>query len=225
MNENRSLELFKNELDSITMPDLWEKVYSRVQNIQSFGKKSGQSYRKRSGIYAFIAAGAALFCIAVSLLIVHSVRNTPTDIRSYDGQPICQSGPANDMQMKSVEPHSLALSARTMGELEEKIGSISDSDVIYEDSAYLYRFDEEGQLCDMIETESGNRLDLEKIARTLIDNHFSGVSAESFIITIDTSGEYPMLCARAEISQDGLAITDITMKFYTDEWQKLLGIE
>ena len=80
-------------------------------------------------------------------------------------------------------------------------------------------------LCDMIETESGNRLDLEKIARTLIDNHFPGVSAESFIITIDTSGEYPMLCARAEISQDGLAITDITMKFYTDEWQNLLGIE
>ena len=25
MNENRSLELFKNELDSITMPDLWER--------------------------------------------------------------------------------------------------------------------------------------------------------------------------------------------------------
>lgn len=225
MDENRSLELFKNELDSITMPDLWEKVYNRVQNIQSVRKKSGQRYRKRSRIYAFIAAGAAAFCAAVSLVIFLSVRNMPVDIKNNTEQPVSQSNVINDIPIRSVQPYSFSLSERAKEELEEKLGSFSRNDIIYEDSTYIYRFDTKGVLCDMIETENGNRLDLKKTARTLIQNHFSGVSADNYAITIDDSGEYPMLCATAVISQNGLMISEISMRFYTDEWQKLLDLE
>lgn len=257
MDDIRALELFEKELNSIGMPDLWDKVYHRVQGVRNGGHPAEHSsdkhhgdlrrqYRSvssvRNGAYGtpqnspvntkrhqlitvLAAAGALAVCAVISLLIVVSVRDMPADTVNITSPASNSAVTEDNIPVKKAAPHSLALCARSVRELEEKLGGIAEGDMIYEDSAYLYRFDGTGRLCAMTESESGKMIDLERCARLLIEKHFPDVSAGDCAITIDTGGEYPMLCARAELSHEGPAVTEIRMNFYTDEWQRLLGLE
>ena len=222
MNENHALELFEDELNSIRMPDLWEKVYSKVQSIPDIRQSPEQRPRGFSKIYAF--AGLAAFVLLAAVSTIFLV-NMSVSIRDEQSTSFYSETVSDVIPIKSVQPHSFSLSAKTNDELELMLGSVSANDMIYEDSAYIYRFDENGILCGMADPESGNCIDLEKTARLLIGNHFPEATVNSFAVTLDNSGEHPALCIKADITQNGLSITEIKITFCTDEWRKLLGIE
>ena len=45
------------------------------------------------------------------------------------------------------------------------------------------------------------------------------------MVIADKTGEYPALRAQAEVKSNGLDISDIRIRFYTNEWTELLGLE
>lgn len=222
MNESHALELFENELNAIKMPDLWEKVYSRVQSIPDIRQRPKRRLRGFSTNYTFAALASVILLAAASTIYII---NMSVNIGDEQTSNVYNTALSDDIPIKSVQPHSLALSARTDEELELMLGKVSLNDMIYEDSAYIYHFDENGILCGIADPESGNCLDLEKTAKLLIENHFPEATVNSFAVTLDNSGEHPALCIKADITQNGLSITEIKITFFTDEWRKLLGIE
>lgn len=226
MTDDRLSELLSRDIGTIPVPDMWDRVQQKVSASPQTAAENHHTYRKRTSplIYALIGGSA----VSVTLLLLIGVAGLPQpDLLT--GQPAGSSPSAgaagsDHLPMVSAETGSLALSGRSTEELEALIGRLAEGESVYEDSAYLYRFDSDGCLTYMLDEESHRSIDIEETARRLLQRHFPDISIENYSIYLGEDTEHPSLCAKAEMVGEGLTITEIKITFYTDEWQKLLGL-
>lgn len=221
--EDRACKQLERELSMLPMPDLWEKIQHQIppHAADTGTRPAPRNYRLRRMILGAASAAAVIFLVFAVLITVRWTSGTTgTDMIVSDTS---ENISWRDMPIIRVQAHSLSLSERPTKEIESLLGAVSAEDQIYEDSAYLYQFDDHGQLKAMAETASGHSIDIEKTARRLIAEHFPDVIVQNYRITIDESNGYPMLCAKANITDGELNITEICMRFYTENWPSLLG--
>lgn len=225
MNGDKISELLSRDVGEIPVPDMWDGVRQRTAQLPTVREKHYTRRIRPSSLIYVLVGGCA---VSVVLFLIIAAAGLPK-LSEYSGQltgytPAGESLDSTGLPMVSAKAGSLALSERSIQELETLVGSIGDKESVYEDSAYIYHFDSSGRLVSMLDENSGAEINLEKTALLLLQRHFPDISIENYSIFISDDGDRPSLYARADVLGEGLTITEIKMTFYTDEWQTLLGV-
>ena len=166
MKENEIMELLSDDISEIELPPISEKVLQIVREKKEQSSHNAVKVNKKFPIKYIAAAMLSMLVVSVPIIIVLSNQNN-TDLVSRPESEISKSEskmskPESEMSESSEINNTLelikkkmifgevALTKRSEEECEIYFANYQHGDPVYEDDDYLYHFDPDGNLIQLL---------------------------------------------------------------------------
>ena len=186
--DKQVLEMLKQDMDKRTIPDFWDKIQEQRQISPPHPKlafhQTSQSTNNTLKLLSIVAAAFFIFNV-IPLTILNIVSLTVYHKPVSFGCP--PEAPPNDdtfdysaiVSIDIKQLHGTFLpSTKTFDELSMIFSSLKNTDVVYEDNDYIYKFDKAGTLSEMLCTHDItpshkiSQEDIEKITDDILAIYF-----------------------------------------------------
>ena len=205
---NKTIELYTKDISRIKLPPISERVHQAVREKKS--KYSEEIKNNKNKVHSNFpmkyiwAAMLAMLVISVPIVIVLSNQNTvleqessvqnSTEAVSKTGGEVSKSVGTNktlEVIMKKKIFGEVALTKRPEEECEMYLMNYQHGDSVYEDDYYLYNFDSDGNLIEILNTkdvlEGEAKVDettIKEKAEDLFSLYFPQLTREKYDIKI-----------------------------------------
>ena len=190
--DKQILQMLKRDMDKRTIPDFWDKIQTKRQASPPTPKLAfHQTSQFLYSLLKLVAAVVIIFNIIpltliniVSLIVDHRLVGFCGTAPGYQGSPpkIHADDNFDYSTVVSIDTKQLhgtfAQSDKTSDELSKIFSSLKNTDVVYEDNDYIYKFDKAGTLTEMLCTHNIapshkiSQEDIEKITDDILAIYF-----------------------------------------------------
>ncbi len=181
--DKQVLEMLKQDMDKRNIPDFWDKIQEQRQIYLKKQKPAfylADNLTDNSDTLKRLIITALFLLFAVSFIIMVMFLKLP--IGCNGGTPKIPNDTFDDSTIVSIDTKYLhgtfAQSDKTSDELSKIFSSLKNTDVVYEDNDYIYKFDKAGTLTEMLCTHNitpSDKIfqeDIEKITDNILAIYF-----------------------------------------------------
>ena len=193
--DKQVLEMLKQDMDKRAIPDFWDKIQEQRQISPPHPKlafhQTSQSTNNILKLLSIVAAAVIIFNVIpmtivniVSLIVDHELIGFWGTAPGHQGSPpkIHDDDNFDYSTVVSIDTKQLhgtfLPSTKTFDELSMIFSSLKNTDVVYEDNDYIYKFDKAGTLSEMLCTHDItpshkiSQEDIEKITDDILAIYF-----------------------------------------------------
>lgn len=241
MTDKEVLQRFKKDFDKIESPDLWDKIQEKQAQIEPV--QEVKTKRKNIPLRYALAACFAVLMVGIGMLalvlskgndILIEPSEQPSQVSVYSEQPSQAStasepiSTVSDDEVDLIEQLTLkqiygsfSLSERGEEELETLLVTYHKDYRVYEDDDYLYNFDDQGRLIEMIlinhdesDEKIASRSDIEENINKVFQTYFPDININDYQIEIEECPDAsPRWIVEARLYESDIIISWIHLTF------------
>ena len=236
MNNKEIFEMLGNDISKIKLPPISDKVYQAMREKREKVQESSEKNKDKTHKGFYLAAAITALVLSVPIVVVGSSHNSVSEPSSYNSDNNSSSSSSSIVSKTEISKDrgstlemiterkifgEVALTGRTENECEILLNNYQSGSKVYEDDNYLYNFDSDGKLNEILNTkeltEEGSPADREKIsAKTeeLFSLYFPQLKREEFDIEISENKDcMPAWSVEYKMTADGIVYNRIMMNF------------
>ena len=231
MTDKEVLQRFKKDFDKIESPDLWDKIQEKQAQIEPV--QEVKTKRKNIPLRYALAACFAVLMVGIGMLaFVLSKGNDifiePSEQPSQTSTSSAPISTVSDDEADLIEQLTLkqiygsfSLSERGEEELETLLVTYHKDYRVYEDDDYLYNFDDQGRLIEMIlinhdesDGKIASRSDIEENTNKVFQTYFPDININNYQIEIkERPDASPRWIVEARLYESNVIVSWIHVTF------------
>lgn len=231
MTDKEVLQRFKKDFDKIESPDLWDKIQEKQAQIEPV--QEVKTKRKNIPLRYALAACFAVLMVGIGMLALvlskgNDILIEPSEQPSHTSTSSKPISTVSDDEVDLIEQLTLkqiygsfALSERGEEELETLLVTYHKDYRVYEDDDYLYNFDDQGRLIEMIlinhdesDEKIASRSDIEENINKVFQTYFPDININDYQIEIEECPDAsPRWVVEARLYESDIIISWIHLTF------------
>ena len=246
MNEKEVLKMFADDISGISLPPISDRVYKAMRERRAMLSENPDYHiiAKRNN-KAFImkcvfAAMIMLFSVSVPFTIIllnngsETVIPDKNSITDKTSIPDKTSSANSVIEVSAPEKNSgvldkiieqkvygtVSLSEKSKKELESLFISYQEGTQVYEDERYLYRFDKEGELVEILskpyssqEDDKADRKTIIQIAERLFKYYYPERNIKEYSVSVEELPGSPTWIVEFEKKTDNIVVSLVRISF------------
>lgn len=223
MTEEEVIQKLKDDMSIVSVPDIWDRLSNEeINTIES-------SYNfippRKNKKYRVLVACCLIIIISVGSVLVINMSNRNNYLFVLDNSSnIENSGTGSISKIKSAQIYGeVNLSEKSKSELKKILCTYNEniSDNIYEDDRYVYNFDSNGNLLEMVNV-SGNynngtkvtSKDIERKIDEIFEIYLSSINKDDYKIIIEyAENALPAWHINAKKYNDNVIVSEVLLTF------------
>lgn len=234
MTEKEVVRNLRNGMSSVIIPDVWDNinntdVFYTNSTINSFNRRNQKSKKK---YYTLLACCLTIVISFTSFFFI--IVNVHNDNNNSFTSDISITNINSLSKIKSVKVYgTVSLFEGPEKLLEEKLATYNGKkENVYEDDKYLYNFDTDGNLLEMLKiseeqsnTLSVERKDIEQNVDEIFNLYLSNVNKNDYNINIENhKNSLPAWTVTAKKYEGNVVLSNIIITFYGNGELKYLSV-